>query len=376
MHFNVTTVQWFLLLYLLTIHHNSWQLALGVEDVQGLGDSGAHGLLTLSDPHSWVKVLLVWLVVALWVTDRGHQVVLLVQDVVSDTGQVSVLTVSVQVDLDDTVLDTSVKLLLGGAGTTVENQVQWLRVGATNLLVGVLLVLAQNGRSQHNVTWLVDTVDVTEGGGNGEVWRDWGQGLVHGENGLWLGVQGLLVHVLVVDTVLFTTGDTNLHLEPLVHLGHSGEVLDTGGDVLVVGLLRQVQHVRGEQRSAVGGEKLLVGLQHAVEPRQQLLGTVVGVQNDWDAVGWRNGSDVVGSSNGASDGGVLVGVGDTLTGKVGSTTLRGLQDDRSLVVSGGFQSSNNGGRRSHVDGRNGKTLLSGVGEEFSDVVTVDDTGFF
>lgn len=336
-------------------------MVLSVEDVQSLSDSGRHGLLTLSNPDSWVEVLLVWLVLTIWVTDLRHDVVLLVEDVVTNTSEVSVLTVSVQVDLDNTVLDGGVELLLGRTGTTVEDQVQWVLL-TTDLLLSVFLVLTQDGWSQDNVTWLVDTVNVTESSSDGEVWRDWSQGSVDSEDGLWGSVQGLLVDVLVVNTILFTTGDTDLHLEPLVHLGHSGEVFNTGGDVLVVGLLRQVQHVGGEQWDTVLLEVGLVSLQHTVEPRQQFLGTVVSVQNNWDTVGWSNGLDVVSSSDGTSDRSVLVSVGNTLTGKVSSTTLGSLQDDWGLVVTSSLQSSDNGGRRSNVDGWNGKTLLLTVVE--------------
>ena len=57
----------------------------------GLLDSLGKGLLSLSDPDSGVVLLLVGLVGALWVTDLAHQVVLLVEDKVSDTGEVGEL---------------------------------------------------------------------------------------------------------------------------------------------------------------------------------------------------------------------------------------------------------------------------------------------
>lgn len=44
-----------------------------------------------------------------------------------------------------------------------------------------------------------------------------------------------------------------------------------------------------------------------------LLGAVVGVEDNWDTVGWGNGADVVSSGNGTGDGSLLVGVGDTLS---------------------------------------------------------------
>jgi len=50
-----------------------------------------------------VAAYLVGLVLAIWVAHLGHEVVLLVQYVVTDTGEVSPLHISVKVDLDDTV---------------------------------------------------------------------------------------------------------------------------------------------------------------------------------------------------------------------------------------------------------------------------------
>ena len=73
-----------------------------------------------------------------------------------------------------------------------------------------------------------------------------------------------------------TTGDTNLHLEPLLHGGSALEVLDAGRDVLLNALLREVDHVGREEGDAVLLEELLVLVEHTVEPRQKLLGAVVG----------------------------------------------------------------------------------------------------
>lgn len=61
-------------------------------------------------------------------------------------------------------------------------------------------------------------MDVTETGSDGEEGADGAQGLVDGVDVLGLGVEGVVVDVLVVDTVLLTTSDTDLHLEPQLHL--------------------------------------------------------------------------------------------------------------------------------------------------------------
>lgn len=71
-------------------------------------------------------------------------------------------------------------------------------------------------------------------------------------------------------------------------------------------------------------EEGLIGIHHAVEPWEELLGAVVGVEDNGDAVGGGDGADVVSGSNGTGDRSLLVLVVDTLTGEVGSTTLRDL----------------------------------------------------
>ena len=75
-------------------------------------------------------------------------------------------------------------------------------------------MFAQKLWSENDVSWLVDTVDVSESGGNGEVGGDGSEGRVDIENVRGLGVERSVVGVGVVDTVLLTTGNTDLHLEP------------------------------------------------------------------------------------------------------------------------------------------------------------------
>lgn len=168
--------------------------------------------------------------------------------------------------------------------------------------------------------------------------------------------------------------DKSYHLEPLLHGGSTLEVLGGGLDVVLDGLLREIDHVGREQGLAVLLEILLISVKHAVQPGQQLLGAVVGVQDNGDAVCRGNGTDVVSGGNGALDGGGLVLVVNALTGEVGGTTLRGLQDDGRLGVAGGLERGNNSGRRGHVDGRDGVLVLASVLEEGQNIITDDDTG--
>lgn len=76
--------------------------------------------------------------------------------------------------------------------------------------------------------------------------------------------------------------------------------------VCLHGLLRQINHVRGKERLAVLFEVSLVGIEHAVEPRKQLLCAVIGVQDNGNAVGRSDGADVVGRSDSTCEAGRLL----------------------------------------------------------------------
>lgn len=60
-----------------------------------------------------------------------------------------------------------------------------------------------------DVTWLVNTVDVTETSGDGEVWGDRCESLVDGKDVFWLSVERVVVDAGIVNTILLTTSDTN-----------------------------------------------------------------------------------------------------------------------------------------------------------------------
>lgn len=92
----------------------------------------------------------------------------------------------------------------------MEDEEDGLVGGRTGLLLDVLLVLGEELGVELDVAGLVDTVDVTEASGNGEVGADGGEGVLDGQDVLGLGVEGVVVNILVVDTVLLTTGDTDL----------------------------------------------------------------------------------------------------------------------------------------------------------------------
>jgi hypothetical protein len=128
--------------------------------------------------------------------------------------------------------------------------------------------------------------------------------------------------------------------------------------------------VRGEERLAVLLVPLLIRVEHSVEPWEQLLGAVVGMENDGDAICRGDGADVVSSRNSTSDGSLLVLVVNALAAEVGSTTLRELEDDGSFGVLRSLKSSNYGGGRGDVDGWDGEVVFLGVLEELCEMPSV------
>ena len=227
-------------------------------------------------------------------------------------------------------------------------------------------------------------MNVSETSGDGEVWRDWGESLVDGKDILWLGVERVVVNILVVDTIFLTTSDADFlqfplefrrllcvfaqthHLEPLLHWCSALQVLSGGLDVPVDLLLAQIDHVAGEQRLAVLLEVLLISIQKTIQPWKKLLGAVIGVQDNWDTVGWCNGTDVVSTGDTSSDRSLLLAIGNTLiehvrtsfveltcdciylSGEVCGTTLGHLEDDRRLSIASSLERSNDGRGRGDV----------------------------
>jgi len=91
----------------------------------------------------------------------------------------------------------------------VEDEENGLVLLGANLLLDVLLVTREELGVELDVAGLVDTVNITETSGNREVGGDGSESLVDGEDVLRLSVEGVVVNVLVVDTVFLTTSDTN-----------------------------------------------------------------------------------------------------------------------------------------------------------------------
>jgi hypothetical protein len=61
-----------------------------------------------------------------------------------------------------------------------------------------------------NISWLVDTVNVSKAGGYGEVWGDWRQCFIDIEDILRLGIKRVVIDILIINTILFAASDTDL----------------------------------------------------------------------------------------------------------------------------------------------------------------------
>jgi hypothetical protein len=128
-----------------------------------------------------------------------------------------------------------------------------------------------------------------------------------------------------------------------------------------------------EERDSVLLEVSLVGVQHTVEPLEELVSTVIGVENDGDTVEGSDGSNEVSGSDGSSDGSALVLVVDTLSGEESGSSLRALEDDGGVDGSGSLEDGVNSRRRGDVDGRDGVSVLLSVLEKSSGLISGKDT---
>jgi hypothetical protein len=110
---------------------------------------------------------------------------------------------------------------------------------------------------------------------------------------LGLGVEARFLRAGIVHAVFLAAGHAEFDLERHAHLRHALEILRADFEVLVQRLLGEVEHVRAVERLAGLGELLLARGEQAVDPRQQLLRAMIGVQNNGHAVSLRRRVHVV-----------------------------------------------------------------------------------
>jgi len=91
------------------------------------------------------------------------------------------------------------------------------------------------------------------------------------------------------------------HLKPLLHRSCTFQILRCCLNVEVDFLLAEINHMAGEKRLAVFLEVLLVFIEETIQPRKKLLGTMIGVENDWDTVDRSDSPDIHCTSNATSN---------------------------------------------------------------------------
>ena len=161
-----------------------------------------------------------------------------------------------------------------------KSYVQGLGGFTTQLFADILLMFTQKLRVKLDISRFVNTVHIPKSSSDTEVGANGTQSFVDIIDILRLSVKLGVVDTSVIDTVLLTASDTDLHLEPDAKGGHALEILDAGCDILLFALLRKVKHVRGEKRFLVLLEVSFIGFEHTIKPRQEFVSTMVRMQDD------------------------------------------------------------------------------------------------
>ena len=246
-------------------------------------------------------------------------------------------------------------------------------LGETLLLGDELLGVLEDFGPELDIAGLVHSVHVAEGSGDGEeVGGDVLESPPELVDLVGLRVQQGAVDVAVVDTVLLAAGDAELNLEEAVDGRHALQVVNADLDVLLEGLLGEIEHVGAEEGLSGLLELLLGGLDEAINPREEVLGAMVGVDDDGDTVKLSELADVQGTGDGAGDGGLLVGVVELLAGNKGTAAVGELDDHGGVGLLGSKQAGVGDGGGGAVHGRDGVAVLLGVFKQGHEVLAVDN----
>ena len=258
----------------------------------------------------------------------------------------------------------------------MEHEVQAV-VRQVMFLANIFLRVTQDSRGQLHVTWFVHAVYVTEGSRDSETMADRVQFGVRIVNVFRLGVQRGCVHMAVVHAIFFTTGTTQFDLQGHADFSHALEVFSADLDVLFEGLFGQVDHMGREQRFAGRCKVFFTGVQQAVDPRQQFLGTVVSVQNNRHAVVFSHLMHMMRAGDSAQDCRALRNIRfHAFTRDEGSTTVGELNDNRRFHFRCGFQYGVDRVGTHAVYCWQCEVVLFSNLEHFLNVVTSDDARFY
>lgn len=145
----------------------------------------------------------------------------------------------------------------------MEDKEDGLILFPVGFLLDVILVLSKKLRVEFDIARLVDSVDVTKASSDREIRANLGKSLIDVVDVLGLGVEGVVVHLLVIHAVFFAAGNSNFlnflavehlgslmqtryHFQPLLHGCSSLEVFRRGSDIPIHILFGQINHVAGK----------------------------------------------------------------------------------------------------------------------------------
>ena len=151
--------------------------------------TGNHGFLGFADPDARVVEFLVGLISTSGVSNLSLQIIVLVLFKFTQTIPVGPLSISINVHLADTVLNSGLDFSISGTRSSVHDQEDGLIVVASQLFLGVGLVPSKTLGLKGDVSWLVDAVDVSKSSGDGEHVSNFGETFVNSKDLLRAGVK-------------------------------------------------------------------------------------------------------------------------------------------------------------------------------------------
>ena len=120
-------------------------------------------------------------------------------------------------NFDNAIADCLLEMFNRASRPAVEYEEYWLVFLESLHLFDVGLMELQEFGLQIHSARLIDTMNIPKSSGNGKVFVDTMHCLVDFPDVLWLSVQSTVFHIFIVLTVLYSTSDSDFHLEELVH---------------------------------------------------------------------------------------------------------------------------------------------------------------
>lgn len=345
-----------------------------VQVLGGLDQTVSHGDFSFTQRHTRIVVLLVGLIITIGVSNLSLEVVMVLGFISTDTIPEGPLGVGINVHLDNTGFNGITNVFDRGTRTSVENKEHGLIIIGSDLFLDVFLGVVKDDRLEFDISRGVNSVDISErsGASEGGV-GDTAQLFVGVHDFFGLSVETSRVDVGVINTIFFSSGDTEFEFKKTVDLGHAFHVLLADGNVFFQGFLGKIQHVGREEGFSVLFKVFFVGGEKTVNPRQPGLLAVISVEDNRDVVQFGDLTDVKGSGNASSNGGSIVSVVGGFSGNELTSSLGESDHDGSSVLGSGFHTGIDGVGSDDVDSWDGISLGLGIVQKINQSGSSDNT---